>query len=52
MNLRQIIDADLKDAGLGDTIKRMTAAVGIKPCTPCKKRAEKLNQKFPYKQGR
>ena len=40
------------DAGLGDTIQRMTNALGVKkPCAPCRKRREMLNQKFPYKQG-
>jgi len=34
--------------GLGDTIKKMTSALGIKPCEGCKKRADKLNQRFPY----
>ena len=38
-----------RDRGLGDTIKRMTAAVGIKPCGGCQKRAEKLNRMFPYR---
>jgi hypothetical protein len=35
--------------GLGDTIKKITNAVGIKQCGACKKRQEKLNQMFPYK---
>jgi hypothetical protein len=29
--------------GLGDVVKRATSAVGIKPCAPCAKRAERLN---------
>ena len=33
-----------KDRGLGDTIKRVTDAVGIKTCGKCQKRREKLNQ--------
>ena len=35
--------------GLGDTIKKITNAVGIKQCGACKKRQEKLNKMFPYK---
>jgi len=42
----------LGSLGLGDAIKRGTAAVGIKPCKACRKRAEKLNQLFPFRQGR
>jgi hypothetical protein len=32
------------DVGLGDLIKRVTQALGIQPCQPCKRRAEQLNQ--------
>jgi hypothetical protein len=46
MNWKQMLFKD--DKGLGDTIARATKAVGIKPCTPCQKRREKLNKKFPY----
>lgn len=35
--------------GLGDTISRMTSAVGIAPCGGCKKRAATLNHYFPSK---
>jgi len=35
--------------GLGDTIAKMTKAVGIKPCRGCKGRIKKLNEWFPYK---
>jgi hypothetical protein len=35
-----------KPIGLGDAIKRVTTAVGIKPCKACEKRAEKLNRLF------
>jgi hypothetical protein len=38
--------------GLGDAIKRVTTAVGIKPCKACQKRAEKLNHLFPLRQGK
>lgn len=37
-----------KSKGLGDTIAKVTSAVGIKPCGGCKKRQEKLNKIFPY----
>ena len=48
------------DAGLGDTIERITTATGIKSVVDkiaektgkdcgCAKRKELLNQKFPYK---
>tara|TARA_Y100000310_G_scaffold342212_1_gene444322 strand:+ start:919 stop:1155 length:237 start_codon:yes stop_codon:yes gene_type:complete len=36
--------------GLGDTVAKMTRAVGIKPCGGCKKRQKKLNEMFPYRQ--
>ena len=29
--------------GLGDTIKRVTAAVGVTPCSACERRARALN---------
>ena len=32
------------DIGLGDLIKRMTSAVGIKPCVGCERRAATLNR--------
>ena len=35
--------------GLGDTIAKMTKAVGIKPCGGCKKRQEILNKAVPYR---
>ena len=38
-----------KSKGLGDTIKKVTNAMGIKQCGACKKRQEKLNKMFPYK---
>lgn len=34
--------------GLGDTISKVTAAIGIKPCVGCKKRAAALNNLVPY----
>lgn len=35
--------------GLGDTIAKITSAVGIKSCGGCKGRQAKLNAMFPYK---
>ena len=35
--------------GLGDTVAKITSAVGIRPCGGCKKRQKKLNELFPYK---
>jgi hypothetical protein len=35
--------------GLGDTIAKVTSAVGIKPCGGCKERQEKLNRLVPYR---
>lgn len=32
--------------GLGDAIARMTHALKIKQCEPCKRRQEWLNQRF------
>ena len=32
--------------GLGDSIKRVTEAMGIKQCGACKKRQAKLNRLF------
>lgn len=34
--------------GLGDTIAKITTALGIKPCGGCKKRQTWLNEHFPY----
>ena len=33
-----------EEIGLGDAIKRMTYALGIKPCGGCEKRAAALNR--------
>ena len=37
-----------KSKGLGDSIKKITDAIGINQCDKCKKRQEKLNKMFPY----
>ncbi len=49
MNLLQLLEFD---KGLGDTVKRITKAVGVKPCKPCEQRAEKLNKYFSYKKAK
>lgn len=33
-----------QEIGLGDAIKRVTYAMGIKPCSSCERRAAVLNQ--------
>tara|TARA_R100001086_G_scaffold226652_1_gene145397 strand:+ start:2551 stop:2883 length:333 start_codon:yes stop_codon:yes gene_type:complete len=41
----------LASQGLGDTIEKVTRAMGVKkPCGGCKKRKDKLNRIFPYRQ--
>ena len=42
-------DSAGKSAGLGDTIKRLTSALGVKQCGACKRRQRKLNEWFPYR---
>lgn len=37
-----------KSRGVGDTIAKVTRAVGIKPCGGCKKRQKWLNEALPY----
>lgn len=39
----------IRPRGLGDTIAKMTKAVGLISCGGCKKRQAKLNAIFPYK---
>jgi len=33
-----------KPIGLGDAIKRVTSAIGVRPCGACNERAAKLNR--------
>ena len=40
-----------KSRGLGDTIAKLTKAVGIQPCGGCEKRRQKLNSIFPFADG-
>ena len=42
-------DGKQKIEGLGDIVKRLTNAVGIKTCSKCEERRKKLNSKFPIK---
>ena len=37
--------------GLGDVIKRVTSAVGIKPCSGCEQRAKALNKRVPFRRA-
>lgn len=34
--------------GVGDAVARITGALGVKPCEPCKERQAKLNRWFPF----
>ncbi len=38
-----------EEIGLGDVVKKVTTAVGIKPCSACQKRAELLNGWMKFK---
>jgi hypothetical protein len=38
-----------EEMGLGDVIKRVTYAMGIKPCAGCEKRAAVLNRWVRFK---
>ena len=40
-----------KSRGLGDTIAKLTKAVGIQPCGGCEERRQKLNSIFPFADG-
>jgi hypothetical protein len=37
-----------EDVGLGDAVKRVTSAFGVRPCSPCEKRADYLNRKVIF----
>lgn len=37
-----------EDIGLGDAVKRVTYALGIKPCSGCERRAAALNRWFVF----
>ena len=36
------------EIGAGDVIAKVTTALGIKPCSPCQKRREQLNQALKF----
>ena len=38
-----------KSRGLGDTVAKITKAVGIKPCGGCAKRRKAMNKIFPFR---
>jgi hypothetical protein len=37
------------DVGLGDVVKKVTAAVGIPPCSGCARRAAALNRALVFR---
>jgi hypothetical protein len=37
-----------EDVGLGDAIKHVTYAIGIRPCGGCERRAAALNRLFAF----
>jgi len=39
-----------EEIGLGDAIKRVTYAIGIKPCAGCERRAAALNRWLRFSQ--
>jgi hypothetical protein len=46
VRLPRIVTDD--DIGLGDVVKRVTTAVGVRPCMGCAKRAEALNRRLVF----
>jgi len=34
--------------GAGDAGKRLTSALGVKPCSPCAERARKMNERVQF----
>jgi hypothetical protein len=43
---------DKSITGLGDVVKSITSALGIKQCEACKKRQETLNRLFPFSKNK
>jgi hypothetical protein len=41
-----------EEIGLGDAIKRVTYALGIRPCSGCEKRAAALNRFMSFRHSR
>jgi hypothetical protein len=46
--IRNCLGFPAKSRGLGDTIAKVTAALGIRPCGGCKKRQATLNRMVSY----
>ncbi len=40
-----------KARGLGDSLAKLTKAVGVRPCGGCEKRRKVLNNWFPFGSG-
>jgi hypothetical protein len=38
--------------GLGDVVKKVTTGVGVKPCSACQQRADRLNQWLQFEPHR
>jgi hypothetical protein len=38
-----------EEVGLGEVIKRATAAVGIRPCSGCQRRAQALDRRVVFR---
>jgi hypothetical protein len=45
----QVHDESTRLTGLGDLIQKVTQTIGVSSCDPCRERAAKLNQLFPFK---
>lgn len=45
-------DTSMPSRGFGDTIAKLTTAIGIPPCGGCKKSQAKFNNLAPYKKGK
>lgn len=41
-----------EDVGLGDVVKRATSTIGIRPCTGCAQRADRMNRWMTFTGGR
>jgi hypothetical protein len=41
-----------RDIGLGDAVKKVTAAIGIRPCGGCSRRAAALNRAVTFRAPR
>ena len=37
-----------QNLGLGEVVKKMTTAVGVRPCSACERRADVLNQRVVF----